>query len=62
MNATQLLLLIIGVFIIVNVGNILQVFQGKAKINVATGSRNSSSSPQPSAASSNTVAKGAAGT
>ena len=61
MNATQLLLLIVGVFVIVNAGNFLKVFQGQAKINVATGSRSSSSSPQPAAASTTGTPKGAAG-
>jgi hypothetical protein len=45
MNATQLLFLLIGVFIVVNAGNFLQVFEGKAKINVVKGSR---TSPPPS--------------
>jgi hypothetical protein len=57
MNATQLLFLIVGIFVIVNAGNFLQVFQGKAKINVTTGSR---STPQ-ATTTSNTTAKGQAG-
>ena len=58
MNATGLLFLIVGVFVIVNAGNFLQVIQGKAKINVATGSRSSTTQTT----SSNTSApKGQAG-
>jgi hypothetical protein len=45
MNATQLLFLLVGVFVIANAGNFLQVFEGKATINVVKGSR---STPPPS--------------
>lgn len=43
MNATGLLLLLVGVFIIINVGNFLQVLQGKAKIGYTAPSRSASS-------------------
>ncbi len=59
MNATGLLFLIVGVFVIVNAGNFLQVIQGKAKINVATGSR--SSTAQTTTPSNTSAPKGQAG-
>ncbi len=62
MSAIQLLFLVVGIFVIVNAGNFLQVFQGKAKIAVATGSRSTSTGTTPSTSAGSTSApKGQAG-
>lgn len=58
MNATGILFLIVGAFLVINAGNILQVYQGKATIGISTGSR---STPTATTSTPATTAKGAAG-